>query len=118
MKSKVTAVLLTFFFGGLGIHKFYLGQNVAGILYLLFFWTFIPGIIAFFEFIFLLVMSDKDFNAKFNGMNVQYAAAGMGHQESSANTTDTLMKLKDLYDSGVITAEEYEGKRRKFLDAL
>lgn len=116
MKDKVTAALLAFFLGGLGIHKFYLGQNLAGILYLLFFWTFIPGIIAFFEFFGLLMMSDEAFNAKYNNMNSQYAPASS--QESSQAKTETLMKLKKLYDSGVITAEEYETKRRKFLDSL
>ncbi len=47
MKSKSTAALLAFFLGGLGIHRFYLGQNGVGILYLLFCWTFIPAFIAF-----------------------------------------------------------------------
>ncbi|TRU24990.1 MAG: NINE protein [Microcystis aeruginosa Ma_SC_T_19800800_S464] len=51
MRNRTIAALLAFFLGYLGIHKFYLGENLAGILYLLFFWTFIPGIIAFFEFI-------------------------------------------------------------------
>jgi TM2 domain-containing membrane protein YozV len=66
MKNKTTAALLAFFLGGLGAHKFYLGQTGVGIAYLIFCWTCIPAIIAFFEFIFLLVMSDIDFNAKYN----------------------------------------------------
>jgi TM2 domain-containing membrane protein YozV len=65
-KSKIVAALLAFFLGGLGIHKFYLGQNGWGIIYLLFFWTFIPAIIAFFEAILLLVMSEDRFDDKFN----------------------------------------------------
>ena len=40
--------LLALFIGGLGIHKFYAGYNNKGILYLVFFWTGVPGIIAFF----------------------------------------------------------------------
>ena len=35
MKSKLTAYVLWFFFGLLGIHKFYLGKFGMGILYLL-----------------------------------------------------------------------------------
>jgi TM2 domain-containing membrane protein YozV len=65
-KSKSTAALLALFFGGFGIHKFYLGRTAAGILYLIFFWTLIPAIIAIIEFIMLLVMSDSEFNKKFN----------------------------------------------------
>ena len=48
MKNKTTAGLLALFLGGLGAYKFYLGQGVAGAFYLLFCWTFIPSIIAFF----------------------------------------------------------------------
>lgn len=64
-KSKVAAALLAFFLGGFGVHKFYLGQVGLGILYLVFFWTFIPAIIAFIEFIILLTMSDETFNQKY-----------------------------------------------------
>jgi TM2 domain-containing membrane protein YozV len=64
-KSRVTAVLLAFFLGGIGAHKFYLGRVGQGILYLLFCWTFIPAIIAFVEFIIYLCMSDESFTAKY-----------------------------------------------------
>ena len=48
-KNNTTAVLLALFLGGLGIHKFYLGETGMGILYLLFCWSGIPSIVAFFE---------------------------------------------------------------------
>ncbi|CAM2794650.1 hypothetical protein DRF59_05145 [Chryseobacterium flavum] len=66
MKSKSIAALLAFFLGGLGIHRFYLGQNVMGILYLIFCWTFIPAFIAFFDFFILIFMSESRFNSKYN----------------------------------------------------
>jgi TM2 domain-containing membrane protein YozV len=47
MKSKSTAIIWCFFLGGLGAHKFYLGQAGLGVLYILFFWTFIPAFVAF-----------------------------------------------------------------------
>lgn len=49
--NKIGYALLAFFLGGFGAHKFYAGKVGLGILYLLFCWTFIPGIIAFIEFI-------------------------------------------------------------------
>lgn len=66
-KSRIATALLAFFLGAFGVHKFYLGQIGRGFLYLLFFWTAIPAIIAFVEFIIFLVMSDEEFVAKYGG---------------------------------------------------
>ena len=62
-KSQVTAGLLAIFFGGLGVHKFYLGKTGMGCLYLVFFlfffWTFIPAIIGLIEGIIYLTATPK-----------------------------------------------------------
>ncbi|MEH2449643.1 MAG: NINE protein [Nostoc sp.] len=113
MKTKSTAILLCFFCGWVGIHKFYLGQNVAGILYLLFSWTFIPGLIAFVEFFVLIFMSDAEFNTKYN-----QGIAIAGGVVSAKDATSALADLKNLFESGVITAEEYEEKRQNLLKYL
>lgn len=47
--SKVAYILLAFFLGGIGAHNFYAGKIGLGILYLLFFWTFIPAFAAFIQ---------------------------------------------------------------------
>jgi TM2 domain-containing membrane protein YozV len=59
--SRLAAALLAIFLGGFGIHKFYLGRTGQGIVYLLFFWTFIPAIVGFIEGILYLTKSDEDF---------------------------------------------------------
>jgi len=64
-KSRVAAILLALLLGGIGAHKFYLGRVGAGILYLLFCWTFIPAIIALIELIIYITMSDADFAKKY-----------------------------------------------------
>ena len=64
-KSRVTAALLAFFLGGFGAHRFYLGQIGWGFLYLIFFWTFVPAIAAFIEFIIYLCTSDEEFAKKY-----------------------------------------------------
>jgi TM2 domain-containing membrane protein YozV len=64
-KNRVAAALFAILLGGLGIHKFYLGQVGQGILYLLFCWTFIPAIIGFIEGIIYLTMSDSAFEQKY-----------------------------------------------------
>lgn len=64
-KNRIVAAILALLVGGLGIHKFYLGQIGMGIVYLIFFWTFIPALIAFVEAIIYLTMSDDAFAAKY-----------------------------------------------------
>jgi hypothetical protein len=64
-KSRIAAALFAFFLGGFGIHKFYLGRIGAGILYLLFFWTVIPAIVALIEAILYITMTDEAFAAKY-----------------------------------------------------
>ena len=67
-RNKLVAALLAIFLGGLGIHKFYLGQTGWGILYLVFCWTFIPAFVGLIEGILFLVMSQDDFNRKYGGV--------------------------------------------------
>ena len=64
-KNKIGAASLALFLGIFGAHKFYLGQTGMGLLYLAFFWTFIPLLISLVEFILLLTMSDEDFNQQY-----------------------------------------------------
>jgi TM2 domain-containing membrane protein YozV len=116
MKNRVTAILFCFFVGALGGHKLYLGQIRTGIIFFIFAWTLIPAFIAFFDFIMLVLMSDKEFDRQFNSGAGQ---AIMSSRDSAAMTARdsaaALMDLKRLYDQGVITAEEYEEKRKKLL---
>ena len=73
-KSKIAAGLLAIFLGGLGIHKFYLGYTVPGVIYLLIntvgwvvTWmmlgipNMVIGIIALIEGIIYLTKSDEEF---------------------------------------------------------
>lgn len=68
-KSRITAVLLSFFLGGFGIHKFYLGDNGAGVLYIILTLSFIGlpivAILNLIDFITLLLMSDSLFHKKY-----------------------------------------------------
>lgn len=64
-RNRTTAAILAIFLGGIGVHKFYLGSNLLGFIYLLFCWTFIPGIIALIEGIYYLTLSDDEFLKKY-----------------------------------------------------
>lgn len=65
-KSRVAAIVIALFLGGFGGHKFYLGQVGFGLLYLLFFWTLIPCVVATVELIIYLTMSDEAFAHKYD----------------------------------------------------
>ena len=67
-KSRTVAILLALFTGGIGLHRFYLGKIGSGILYLLFFWTFIPALVAFVEAILWLCMSNQDFADRYRAV--------------------------------------------------
>ncbi|MBQ6680691.1 MAG: TM2 domain-containing protein [Prevotella sp.] len=64
-KDKTTAGILALLIGGLGIHYFYLGKSVAGIVFLLLCCTGIPSILAFIQGILMLTMTDEQFEAKY-----------------------------------------------------
>lgn len=125
MKNKVVAAVLAFFLGWAGIHRFYLGESGVGLIYLIFCWTGIPAIIAFFETIILLLMSDQVFDAKYNGgiassygPRITFQNDAAASKESTKDKAAALNELKKLYDSEIITAEEYEVKRRKIFDSI
>jgi TM2 domain-containing membrane protein YozV len=65
-KNKVVAGLLSFFLGGIGVHKFYLGKVGWGITYLLFSWTGIPMFLGMIEGLIFILMSDKSFQEKYS----------------------------------------------------
>ena len=64
-KNRVTAGILAILIGGLGAHKFYLGNTGMGILYLCFFWTGIPAIVGLVEGIIYLTKTDEEFEEKY-----------------------------------------------------
>ena len=65
IKNKIVAGLLAILLGGLGIHKFYLGQGGKGILYLIFCWAYIPSLLGIIEGITILCSNDENFQIKY-----------------------------------------------------
>ena len=134
MKSKMTAAILAFFLGGIGAHKFYLGQTGQGILYLLMCWTGIPAMVAFIEFIILLLMNEQTFNMRFNPgfmggggnvnqntqaqnitINVPTGAGAQGPAKAPTDVGAALAKLNDLRVQGVLSEEEFAAEKAKVL---
>lgn len=65
-KTSLVAALFALLLGGLGAHKFYLGRPGQGVVYLLFCWTFIPGLLGVIEGVIYLTMAPADFDRKYN----------------------------------------------------
>lgn len=64
-KDRTSAGILALLLGGVGAHHFYLGNTGRGIIYLVFFWTFIPAIAGLIEGILYLTKSDEEFQRKY-----------------------------------------------------
>jgi TM2 domain-containing membrane protein YozV len=66
-KDKTTAGVFALLLGGIGAHRFYLGQTGIGFLYLLFCWTLLPSLFSFIEGILFLTMSEHTFAERYPG---------------------------------------------------
>jgi len=66
MKEKNVAGILALFLGGLGIHRFYLGQTGLGIFYLIFFWFPVMWIVGLIDAISFFSMDIETFDRKYN----------------------------------------------------
>ncbi|MEQ8706784.1 MAG: NINE protein [Phaeodactylibacter sp.] len=66
MKEKNVAGILALFLGGLGVHRFYLGQTGLGIFYLLFFWFPVMWIVGLIDAIAFFSMDNEKFDRKYN----------------------------------------------------
>lgn len=65
IKNKIVAALLAILLGGIGVHKFYLGQTFKGVLSIIFCWTYIPSILGLIEGIMILCSNDENFQIKY-----------------------------------------------------
>lgn len=73
-KSRTTTALLALFLGGVGVHYFYMGKPIPGIVFLVvwllgwfigFFPSIIIGILCLVQAIMMFSMTDEQFNAKY-----------------------------------------------------
>lgn len=88
MKDKNTTAVLALLLGGLGAHRFYLGQWVWGLVYLVFCFTFIPMLVSLVEAVILFSMSEAKFQAK-------YAPAESSISMEGKATPDTHVRCPD-----------------------
>ncbi|MBE9007453.1 NINE protein [Fortiea sp. LEGE XX443] len=100
-----------------GLHKFYLGQPLWGILYVLLSWTPIPKVASAIEGVWYLAQDEEAFDRNFNqGKSpVKFSQQTSNQVETVANA---LRELDALRQDGLISEYEFEQKRRQLLDQI
>ncbi|BDA69773.1 TM2 domain-containing protein [Calothrix sp. PCC 7716] len=99
-----------------GLHKFYLGQPLWGVIYVLLSWTPIPKVASAIEGVWFLAQDEDTFDRNFNlGKSVRISQAA-GKQVSSI--AEALRELEALRQDGLITEYEFEQKRRQLLEHI
>ncbi len=125
-KSRKIAALLAFSGTVIpisGFHKFYLGQPLWGIVYLVLGWTYIPQVASAIEGVWYLAQDRDEFDRNFNqgvipaASSLATSSAGIDPAQVGA-IADALRKLDSLRQDGLMSEYEFEQKRRQLLDRI
>jgi TM2 domain-containing membrane protein YozV len=107
---------------GAGLHKFYVGQPLWGILYLLLSMTPIPRVASAIEGLWYLSQDADEFDLKFNdaiGSTVKVAPSKVTvDPEQISAVAEAVRQLDQLRADGLISEYEFEQKRRQLLDRI
>ncbi|HIK45901.1 MAG TPA: hypothetical protein IGR64_13620 [Leptolyngbyaceae cyanobacterium M65_K2018_010] len=99
-----------------GLHKFYLGQPVWGVVYLLLGWTQIPRIACALEGVWLMTRPPEAFAISDPGGGTGQGTPIDVGQVSALGVA--LRELDTLRQDGLISEHEFEQKRRQLLDQV
>lgn len=101
-----------------GLHKFYLGQPLWGIIYFLLSWqTPIPRIASAIDTVWYLAQDEDQFNLRFNSDLENLALEIKLEPQQLKEIASALRELEQLRVDGLITEHEFEQKRRKLIDS-
>jgi TM2 domain-containing membrane protein YozV len=118
-KSRSIAAILAFS-GTMtisGLHKFYLGQPLWGIVYVLLSWTPIPKVASAIEGVWYLAQDEEAFDRNFNfGKSAAKVSLQVSNQVESV--ASAVRELDALRQDGLISEYEFEQKRRHLLDQI
>jgi TM2 domain-containing membrane protein YozV len=111
-KNRYIAAALAVLLGNFGIHRVYLGEGSACVVYILFCWTFLPWVAALFEAVGYMSMSNVTFNLSYNIDRVLAAlpaetTAGEDHSELfSMEVTEDPEDFVDEFTAGTGSGAE------------
>lgn len=107
---------------GAGLHKFYVGQPLWGILYLLLSMTLFPNVASAIEGIWYLSQDADEFDLKFNSGTAStikaVASADVVDSDQVGAVADAVRHLDQLRVDGLLSEYEFEQKRRQLLDRI
>lgn len=139
MKKKHVAGILALLLGIFGVHRYYLGQRLLGILYTFaFFFTLIisaeenvpavmiPAILGFIDAVLLFVMPQEDFDDRYNKKRLQHTERRFAHQKVApvhpplAAARPVTSELQSLKKNAIELFRDYEFEEAAeiFLKAL
>lgn len=124
LKNRKIAAILAFT-GTLipisGLHKFYLGQPVWGLVYLVLSWTPIPHVASAIEGVWYLFQDEDEFDRNFNYNSELASLVPQTQVVALTNVNvlaDALRQLDCLRRDGLISEYEFEQKRRQLLERM
>ncbi len=100
-----------------GFHKFYLGQPLWGIVYLLLSWTPIPHIASAIDAVWYLTQDSSRFDSNFNSTSSLLAPATIS-THPMISIAESIRELDKLREDGLISEYEFEQKRRQWMDRV
>ena len=106
-----------------GLHKFYLGQPVWGVLYFLLWDSPIPRIACAIDVVWYVVQGQDLFTAQFNGLSLNNTQSislepNITKLVQVEAIADGLRELDQLREEGLVSEYEFEQKRRRLLDHI
>ena len=119
-KNRQVAIVLAFAGVAIpvaGFHKFYLGQPLWGLVYVLLSWTPIPHIASAIEAVWYLTQDNTHFSGNLSPTNSQLSAPSI-FTHPAAGFAESIRELDKLREDGLISEYEFEQKRRQWLDRV
>ena len=101
-----------------GWHKFYLGQPLWGLVYLLLSWTPIPRAASAIEGVWYLLQNEAEFDENFNQNGQNYSSQVITAPSNVKTISEAMRQLDGLRADGLISEYEFEQKRRQMLDKI
>ncbi|BAP17823.1 MAG: hypothetical protein KPI85_09160 [cyanobacterium endosymbiont of Epithemia adnata isolate EadnSB Bon19] len=106
-----------------GLHKFYLGQPVWGVIYCLLWDSPIPRIACAIDVVWYIVQGQELFKAQFNELSLSYSQPVVLNPSITKPVkveaiAEGLRELDQLREEGLVSEYEFEQKRRRLLDRI